>query len=139
MTLGLPETVALREPVDRPRLLRLAIRSESAPVDGPEVSRGVVARIEGGYFVAGPPATPFHTVALWANSPQTAVAVGCMPVDAETTVEVRAVRESAEAEPGPAAADRVEVHRYGGVVTLTCLDGADSAPALVVDLLWEDG
>jgi protein-S-isoprenylcysteine O-methyltransferase Ste14 len=131
----------LREPVERPRLLRMAIRSESVPAGAPDPGHGVVAHIEGGFFVAGPPATPFHTVALWAGTPPGVVSVGCVPTGAGATVEVWQVHEPAGAAPPDHA---VSVRRYGGVVTLTCRDadaeGTDAeGTGLVVDLLWEDG
>jgi hypothetical protein len=140
VTTWVPTATVLREPLDRPRLLRIAIRAESVPADGPEVAHGVVARVEGGYFVAGPPATPFHTVALWAGSPQTAVALGCMPTDRAAAVEVWAVHETQTgASVEPTAGGTVQVERYGDMVTLTCRDSVSEDASLIVDLLWEDG
>jgi hypothetical protein len=138
----LPSAVVLREPLERPRVFRMAIRSESVPVGMPEVAHGVVAHIEGGYFVAGPPVTPFHTVALWAGAPLGVVSVGCVPTGAGAAVEVWGVHETEAADPTPGHS--VSVQRYGdpGVerVTLTCRDATDEGdPGLVVDLLWEDG
>jgi hypothetical protein len=124
-----PGEVVLREPVDRPRLLRLAIRSETG--SGADVARGVVAHIDGGYFLAGPPATPLHTVALWAGLPPYVLSLGCLPTERVATVEVWPARESVEdPAPGP-----VTIERYGEVVTLTRGDGDGE---LVVDLVWAD-
>jgi hypothetical protein len=133
---------AVREVLDRPRLLRLAIRAESVPAGGAAVAHGVVARIEGGFFVAGPPPTPFHTVALWAGVPPGTVSVGCVPTSPDAAVEVWTVHET-EA-PQPAGAGPARVERYGARMTLTCADPAtgatgQDAAGLVVDLLWEDG
>lgn len=140
MTAWVPAAATLREPVDRPRLLRMAIRAETVPAAGPEVAHGVVAHIDGGYFVAGPPATPFHTVALWAGSPQTAVAVGCLPTDRVATVEVWAVHETETgAAVEPTADGAVRVERYGDRVTLICRDDVAEDAELIVDLVWEDG
>jgi hypothetical protein len=138
-----PSEVVLREPVRRPRLLRMAIRSEAVPAGAADPGHGVVAHIEGGFFVAGPPATPFHTVALWAGTPPGVVSVGCVPTEDGAAVEVWEVHEPASAEVPQHA---VTVRRYRGVTTLTCRDAdaddtdpdADGA-GLVVDLLWEDG
>jgi hypothetical protein len=140
MTGGTPAAAALREPLERPRLLRMAIRAESIAAGGVDVAHGVVARVEGGYFVAGPPATPFHTVVLWAGSALTAVAVGCVPVDPDATVEVCGVHETdAAGGAEPVGNGAVEVRRYGGLVTLTCRDGSAEDTGMIVDLLWEDG
>jgi hypothetical protein len=130
--------VPLREVVDRPRIMRLAIRTETVPAGVPPVAHGVVARIEGGYFVAGPPATPFHTVALWAGAGPGVVSVGCVPTSAEAAVEVWGVHES-EAALDPAAAGALNVERYGSIVTLTCPDPGHADTGLIVDMLWEDG
>jgi hypothetical protein len=116
----------------------MAIRAESVPAGAPAVAHGVVARIEGGFFVAGPPPTPFHTVALWAGVPPGTVSVGCVPTSPDAAVEVWSVHET-EAPADPAGATRVQVERYGAVVTLTCLDPGHADTGLVVDLLWEDG
>lgn len=129
----------LREVLDRPRILRLAIRSESVPAGAPPVAHGVVARIEGGFFVAGPPPTPFHTVALWAGVPPGVVSVGCVPTSADAAVEVWGVHETEAAEPAPGHRGRLLVERYGATVTLTCADPGHPDTGLVVDLLWEDG
>ncbi|HVQ90734.1 MAG TPA: hypothetical protein VMU51_06835 [Mycobacteriales bacterium] len=133
MTAGPP--VALREPLDRPRLLRMAIRSESVPDGAPLVAHGVVARIEGGFFVAGPPPTPFHTVALWAGIAPGTVSVGCVPTSPDAAIEVWGVHETESAQP-PVRPLRVE--RYGALVTLTCTDPGHPDTGLVVDLRWED-
>lgn len=128
-----PVDVVLRERLDRPRLLRLAIRGESVPADGPVPAHGVVARVEGGFLVAGPPPTPFHTVALWAGGPPYAVSVGCEPTEADAAVEIWIVRAVA---PG-AAPGATRVERYGDLVTLTFATSAGEAE-FVVDALWED-
>jgi hypothetical protein len=130
----------VRQPLDRPLLLRMSIRAESLPAGGPAVAHGVIARIEGGFFVAGPPPTPFHTVALWAGVPPGMASVGCLPTSADAAVEVWVVHETeAAADPAdPAEAGRVRVDRYGAEVTLTCLDPGHEGTGLVVDLHWED-
>ncbi len=134
-----PVEVVLRERLDRPRLLRLVIRAQSisadqsVPADGPVPAHGVVARVEGGFLVAGPPPTPFHTVALWASGPPYAVAVGCEPTEANAAVEIWIVRAGA-AGAAPAA---TRVERYGDLVTLTVATSAGEAE-FVVDALWED-
>lgn len=130
----------VRQPLDRPRLLRLAIRAESVPAGAPPVAHGVVARIEGGYFVAGPPPTPFHTVALWAGIAPGMVSVGCVPTEPAAAVEVWLVHETeAPTDPAdPVAAGRTRVEGYGAEVTLTCLDPDHEGTGLVVDLRWED-
>jgi hypothetical protein len=128
--------VLLREPLDRPRLLRMTIRGERAPVEGPEVAQGVAARVDGGVFVAGPPLGVFHTVEMWAGAERNAVSVGCVPTRAGATVEIWNLLDAgavAGAEPGT-----VEAARSGDHVTLTCRAGPPGAE-LVVDVLWEDG
>jgi hypothetical protein len=146
MTTTYPATV--REPLDRPRLLRLAIRSESVPAGAPQVTHGVVAQIEGGFFVAGPPATSFNIVALWAGQPPGLVSVGCVPTEPNAAVEVWCVHETESPDADAACAARMQVERHGTQVTLTCPDltpeesGESAAPGrygLVVDVIWEDG
>jgi hypothetical protein len=118
----------------------MAIRTESVPAGAPTVAHGLIARIEGGFFVAGPPPTPFHTVALWAGVPPGTVSVGCVPTSADAAVQVWVVHET-EAPDDPtelAGGGRVRVEGYGAAVTLTCLDPGHEGTGLVADLRWED-
>jgi hypothetical protein len=117
----------------------MAIRSESVPAGEPPVGHGVVARIEGGFFVAGPPPTPFHTVALWAGVPPGVVSVGCVPTSPDAAVEVWGVHETEAAGPQPGRRGQLHVQRYGAIVTLTCADPGHTDTGLIVDLIWEDG
>jgi hypothetical protein len=124
----------LREPLDRPRLLRLSIRSEAVPAGAPVVAHGVVARVEGGFFAAGPPATVFHTVALWAGQPPGLVQVGCVPTSPDAVVEVWGVHETET----PGGTVRMRVERDGDRATLTCPDLGPDGDGLIVDVQWED-
>jgi hypothetical protein len=125
--------LVLREPLDRPRLLRIAIRGECVPSDGPEPAQGVAARVEGGVFVAGPPLGVFHTVEMWAGAERNAVSVGCVPTTAGAVVEIWNLADPA------GRSGTVEAVRSGELITVSCRPGVPAGAELVVDVLWEDG